>query len=489
MKLFNRTAGILAIALTLLAPAAVAAQSGGKIVIKAGRIITQNGPDIIDGTIVISDGRIQAIGKEAKAPWDAEVIDASDMVAFPGFVEAHTSRGMDRPNENLDVAPFLDVKDSIDPVNFFFEDARRSGITTINVQHGSQCVVGAQGMIVRPLGMTVEEMLVRPNSGVKVCASPKGGKSAATQAQVLRQTFTGLKNELEKLVQEKKDGDDRARREAMYQGRDFEGEDAKGKAMKGTAWTIEGLETVPRVEIDEKILPLLKIVEGDIPVYLNCANPMDVHTGLQIARDNGFLKRTTLVLGSACWKAADEIAEAGVPVILNPTLVHIERDPVTGDEIETFVPGVFRDKGVRFALQSLDSTGRSLWYQAAMCVGYGIPREEALNAVTTTPADLLGLGKRIGTLEQGKDGNVVLFSGDPLSIRSNVEYVVIEGNLAYDRSKDSRQQHLQDGVRPPNTAPSEEVEPEEGENEEKDDEDDDEEDESKKDDDKDEEDQ
>lgn len=487
MNKSTRIAGVLALGLALFAPTAHA-QSGGKIVIKAGRIITQNGPDILDGTIVVVDGRITAIGKDVKAPWDAEVIDASHLTAFPGFVEAHTSRGMDRANENLDVAAFLNVKDSIDPVNFFFEDSRRSGVTTINVQHGSQCVIGAQGMVVKPSGLTVEEMLVRPMSGVKICASPKGGKSAATQAQTLREAFGALRLELEQLVQEQKDGNDRARREALYQGRDLDGEDAEGKAMKGTAWTVAGLENIPRVEIDEKLLPLLKIVEGDVPVYLYCGSPMDVHTGLQIARENGFLKRTTLVVGAACWKAADQIAEAGVPVVLSPGLIHTEQDPVTGDDIETFVPGVFKEKGIRFALQSIDQTNRSLWFQAAMCVGYGMPREDALNSVTTTPAEILGLGKRVGTLEAGKDGNIVLFSGDPLSIRSHVEYVVIEGDLAYDRSKDSREQHLTDGVQPANTAPSEDAGEDEEADSDDEDEDEDEEKTEKKDTDKDEED-
>lgn len=458
MKNTQKNAGLLTLALFAGLATPAFAQSGGKRVINAGRIITQNGPDIVDGTIVIENGRITAIGKDLQVPWDAEVVDASELVAFPGFVEAHASRGMDRPNENLDVAAYLDIRDSIDPVNFYFEDSLRFGVTTINVQHGDNCVIGAQGMIVKPKGLTVEQMMVRPRSGVKVSASPKGGKSPATQAQTLRNAFTDLRMELENLVQEKKDGDDRARREALYQGRDYEGEDGKGKAMKGTAWKVDGLEAIPRVEIDEKLLPLLKIVEGDIPVYLNCESPMAVHTGLTIARENGFLKRTTLVLGSACWKAADEIAESGVPVILSSSLVHIERDPVTGEEKETFVPGVFQEKGVRFALQSRDQTNRSLWFQAAMCVGYGMERADALNAVTRTPAEILGLGKRVGSLEVGKDGNVVLFSGDPLSVTSLVEYVVIEGDLAYDRSQDVRQKHLIEGVQPQNTAPADDVE-------------------------------
>ena len=104
--------------------AGTAGASEGKLVIEAGRIVTLSGPDIEDGRIVIEGGRITAIGKadEVQKPWDAVVIGGPKLVAFPGFVEAHTSQGMDRQNENVDVAPFLDIRDSIDPVAYFFED-------------------------------------------------------------------------------------------------------------------------------------------------------------------------------------------------------------------------------------------------------------------------------------------------------------------------------------------------------------------------------
>src|SRR6185503_20807640 len=126
----------------LLVPALAAtalhsfAQTNGKLVIDAGRIITQAGPDIETGRIVIEGGRIVAVGKadEVEKPWDATVLGGPDLVAFPGFVEAHTSQGMDRQNENIDVAPFLDIRDSIDPVAYFFEDCLRYGMTTVNVQ-------------------------------------------------------------------------------------------------------------------------------------------------------------------------------------------------------------------------------------------------------------------------------------------------------------------------------------------------------------------
>jgi imidazolonepropionase-like amidohydrolase len=441
-----------------------AAHASDKIAIKVGRIITQAGPDILNGVIVIENGKIRYVGNDPKqakgekpaveeVPWDADVLDHPELIAFPGFVEAHSFRGMDRPNENIEVAPFLDVRDSIDPISFYFEDSLRSGITTINIQQGNGCVIGAQGMVVKPSGITIEQMLVKTSSGLKISASPRPGRSRALQAQALRRAFTDLRQHLDKLVQDKKDGKDLDRREALYQGRDPKKEDdKKGRAMEGSAtWKVAGLETIPRGEVDEKEEPLLRLVEGKIAAFVYCDGGVAVELALEIARANGFLANTALVLDGDSWKAADIIAESGVPVILSPNLMYVERDPVTGKEVETFVPSVFKKKNVRFALQSLNTTAQSLWYQAALCVGYGVDRQTALDAVTS--ADILHLGKRLGSIEVGKDGNVLLLSGDPLSVTTTVNYVVLEGKLVYDRSKDVRTKHLIEGVEPQNTAP------------------------------------
>jgi imidazolonepropionase-like amidohydrolase len=452
--------------LTLAVALSSDATAGDKIAIKVGRIITQAGPDILNGVIVIENGKIRYIGTDPKevrgekgatedVPWDAEVLEHPELTAFPGFVEAHSIRGMDRPNENIEVAPFLDVRDSIDPISFYFEDSLRAGITTINIQQGPACVIGGQGMVVKPFGLTIEQMLVKTSSGIKISAASRPGRSRATQAQALRRAFAELHQYLDKLVQDKKDGKDYARREALYQGRDLEKEEnKKGRAMEGSAtWKIAGLETIPRGEIDEKQEPLLRLVEGKIPAFIYCDSGVGVNLALEVARANGFLANTALVLEGDAWKAADLIAESGVPVILSPNLVYTERDPVTGKEIETFVPGVFKKKGVRFALQSLNTTTQSLWYQAALCMGYGLDRQTALDAVTKTSADILRLGKRVGSLEVGKDGNVLLVSGDPLSVTTTVNYVVLEGQLVYDRSKDVRTKHLIEGLEQPNAAP------------------------------------
>ena len=223
-----------------LAPAAIWQGSADKLVVEAGRIITLAGPDVLDGVIVIEGGRITALGPagEVDKPWDAPVIGGPDLVAFPGFVEAHTWRGMDRANENVDVAPFLDIRDSIDPVSYFFEDCLRWGITTVNVQQGNNCVIGGQGMVVRPVGMTVEEMMIRATYGIKMSAAPKSGKSRATQTQALRRAFDELKRYLEDLVTKERDERGYAEREALFQGRDLEGEKSEGRPMGGTSWKV-----------------------------------------------------------------------------------------------------------------------------------------------------------------------------------------------------------------------------------------------------------
>jgi len=456
-QLFSRGAhqalrvSLFGLALAAVTSTASAMSPGGDLVIEAGRIITQAGGEITDGVIVIRDGRIEAIGAadEVERPWDLNVVGGPEFTAYPGFVEAHTSGGMDRANESIDVAPFLNIRDSIDPVSFFFEDVLRNGITTLGVHQGNNCVIGARGMVVRPVGRTVEELMVIGEFGLKLSAAPKSGSSRATQAQALRVAFDDLKSYLEDSVGERRYDGDKAKREALYQGRELDEEESKGRAMGGTAWKVDGLELIPRGELDVKQRPLLELVEGNYAAFIYCGAPMDVHLALEIARDNGFLHRTTLVLDNSCWKAADIIAEAGVSVVLDSAMTHIERDPYTGKEIETVVPRVFADRGVRFALSSNNASSQSLWYQAALANGLGIERSAALDAVTVIPAEILGLGDRVGSLQVGFDGNVVLSSGDPLSTTSWVEAVVVEGEQVYDRKTDARNQHLFEGQTPP----------------------------------------
>jgi ribosomal protein L12E/L44/L45/RPP1/RPP2 len=140
--------------------------------------------------------------------------------------------------------------------------------------------------------------------------------------------------------------------------------------------------------------------------------------------------------------------------VLEGPLLDVQRDAVTGEEIETFVPKVLAEKGVRFALSSEDPNTRAPAYQAALAMAHGLERGAALDAVTRIPAEILGLGNEVGSLEKGKLGNVLLYSGDPLSVTAWVEQVVLEGKVVYERAKDVRNKHLLEGVQPAGTAPA-----------------------------------
>ena len=459
---FSKTSLILTGALCANLFTSANAAPGDKLVIEAGHIITQAGEDIENGVIVVDNGRIVAIGAAdaIERPWDAVVLGGPEYTVAPGFVEALSWNGMDRPNENLDVTPFLDVRDSIDPVHFYFEDCKRWGITTINVQQGTNTVVAGQGRIVKPVGMTVEEMTVRPNFGHMISLDPKSGKSRATQRQTLRDAFRDLRRDLQDMVEGKRDDANTARREAMAQGREQDETKNPGRAMTGSGWKVDGLEMVDRSEIDAKLLPLLDMVEGRSYTFLYCGAPMDVQPAIDFARANGLADRAALLIDDSCWKAADAIAASGMPVILDSDLIHVETDPITEEETETFVPKVFADKGIRFALRSANSSTNSLWFQAALCVANGMTREQALAAVTTSPASILGLSKEIGSLEVGKAANVLLLTGDPLDVTSKVHQVVIDGAVIYDHTKDTRNRHLLQGEAPrgASAAETEEVE-------------------------------
>ena len=151
------------------------------------------------------------------------------------------------------------------------------------------------------------------------------------------------------------------------------------------------------------------------------------------------------MVGGECYKAVEELKQAARPIVLPPQLLYRETSPLTGEVRETFVPKKFFYAELEFALVPGPDDSyaeRMLTYQAARCVRHGIPRDVALRAITLTPAKMLGLQDRLGSIEPGKDAHLVVFSGDPLDFDSVVETVFIDGIPAYEREKDVRLQRL-----------------------------------------------
>ncbi|MEO0483574.1 MAG: amidohydrolase family protein [Planctomycetota bacterium] len=407
------------------------AQAPTKIAITGGRIITVSGDDIAQGTVVVDNGRITAVGADVEIPFDAVEYDATGKVVFPGMIHPHAAGGMDVPNESQPVTPFLNVYDAIDPSRRFFEDALRDGVTTVHASPANNTVIGGVTRVVRPIGLSIAEMTVSADAAMKMSVTPKRGYDRMRQMLELREAFHTLDRKLEDLAEKRFEEDaeenDRTVRESPEERRE------QGRAL------------IRDEDLGDDTRNLVRMRRGDMAAWIYAGAATDVGPALKITEDQELTDRTTLVLGATAHKAFGELEGKGIGVVLDESLFDRERDPFTGDIRETFVPKKAHDAGLLFALQPSPSSSlaeRYLNYQAAVCVRNGVPRDAALKAITMNPAELLGLGDDLGSIDEGKIGNLVVFSGDPLDFNSWVEMVFIDGILAYERSKDHRLKEL-----------------------------------------------
>jgi imidazolonepropionase-like amidohydrolase len=419
----------LSAAASLLLAAAALAAPPAKVALKGGRIIPVVGDDIPKGTVLIENGKIAAIGPEAdvQIPFDAMEVDCTGKVLMPGLVDPHSARGLDVANETIPVTPFLNTYDAIDPARVYFEDALRDGVTTVHVMVANETVIGAVSRVVRPIGLTVDEMTVRPDVALKFSTSPRTGADRMTQLALMREAFLDLQDSTARLAEKKYEDSLKKDEKKIDVG--------PAEARK------RGLPLLEDSDYDDKYLNLARAKRGDLGAWFYCGAATDVAPAIRIATDEGLLEHTVFVLGSDAHRAVAELAKAKRPVVLDESLFHRDRDEMTGKIKETFVPKVFFDAGLPFALQpnpNASMAERYLTYQAAVCVRNGVPRQAALESITINPAKFVGMGDRLGSLEKDKIANVVVLSGDPLDFNSWVELVYIDGIRAYDRAKDIR---------------------------------------------------
>lgn len=400
----------LVLALLVLAAPFAAPPKDDVVVVKAGRIITVSGEEIVDGVIVIREGKIEAVGKGLEVPWDAKVIDVSKQTVVPGYVETHTSRGVDRANENVPSVPFVSTFDSVNPLDPYFEDSLRQGITTMFVSPGNGTMIGGQGCVLKPVGSITETMTLVKNHALKLSLDPRPGMSRMAHLAALRR-------ELDEVLDFLKDHEEK-RREVPT---------AAGGAPAGPA---------PEMEIKREVMA--KFLQGKLTAFVYCPTASDVLRAIELSKKYKF--RMKLVLGRDTWKAADDIAKEKLDVILPADMIFWETDEEKHEEVLRVLPAIFAKAGVKFAFQTESSATGSgyLWYQAAAAVRHGLSRADAIKAVTRIPAEILGIEARVGTIEKGKDANLVVLTGDPLDARTWVDQVIVEGKTVYERSKDTK---------------------------------------------------
>ncbi len=208
-------------------------------------------------------------------------------------------------------------------------------------------------------------------------------------------------------------------------------------------------QSTPEKKVESELdKALFAVLSGDLPAIIYCEKAMDVGQAMRLIKEYNLTAK--LVLGRECYKAAEQVAKLGLPVVLDSDLVFWEEDPRTKQETKIIVPKFFLDQNVKFVFQ-VGRSGNStlgnnyLWYQAATAVKYGMPEQEALEALTTTPAKLHNIDKFVGTIEAGKDGDLVILSGDPLKIDTWVEKTIVNGEVVYDKTEDKQLERLLTG--------------------------------------------
>ena len=422
----------------LILTASLAAASDEIVVLKVGRAITAAGKDIEKATIVIEGGRIKSIGAAAETPRTARVVEMPKAVAMPGIVDVPRVNGLRVSNERLANVPYVTVLDGIDPSSPGLENARRHGVTTVHCIAGNVTRFGGQGAVIRTSGRTVDELLVKSPSAMKMSLQPAAGENRMGNIAALRKSFYDFYTRMMALQ-------DTGGKAPLLKKKDRSLTDL---VRSRPNWDEIDWKKIPDDKVSERDKPMRDLVQGKLRGFINCPTASDVFKAFELI-DTHHLD-ATLVLGSDAWKLGKVLAarkNLGA-VVLNPLLEIWERDPGTGGEKRRLTPVRLHKAGIDFALQAVTDSnfntgpyfGRSgpyhHWYQASRLVQYGLSRDEAIKTITLAPAKILGLDHRIGSLEAGKDANIAIFSGDPLDARSWVERVFIEGREVYNRSKD-----------------------------------------------------
>jgi len=395
------------------------------LVIKGGTFLTPE-ERIEGGALLIEDGKILEVGKEINIPPDAEVIDAQGKFITPGLIDAHCHTGLfpdgvgheqSDGNEMTDpVTPHLRAIDAIHPEDMAFDDLRRAGVTTINTGPGSANVVGGQTAIVKTWGRTVEEMLVRAPAAMKMALgeNPKRvygeqKKTPSTRmgnAAVLREWLTKAQNYLERW--------ERYRRRL-----------AECKA---------GEKEPEPPERDLRLEELARVLKGEIPAHIHAHRADDILTALRIADEFG-IKKLVLIHATEGYKVADILAERGVPCVVGPILFSRRKYELRGMTPKN--PAILSRAGVKVAIQTDQiSAVKYILFDAALAIREGMDEKEALKAITIYPAEILGVADRVGSLEPGKDADLVILSAHPFELtKSRVEVVLIDGKIVYQEKK------------------------------------------------------
>jgi imidazolonepropionase-like amidohydrolase len=389
--------------------------ASGTVAIVGGRVVPINGDPIDDGTVLVTDGKITAVGVGLPVPDGVPVISAHGSWVLPGFIEAHGHVGVHEEAEGWagsdsneltePVTAHVRALDAINPADLGFRDAVSGGVLAVNVNPGSGNPIGGQTAALKCWGRTVDEMLLRAPAGMKSALgeNPKRvygerKQTPATRlgtAAVIRGALVDAANYLARL-------------------------DAEGRKPED--------ERKP-IDRDLKLEALGKVLRREIPWRQHCHRADDIATALRIAEEFGY--ELVIDHGTEAHLLADILAAKNIPVIIGPLFTSRSKVELRNRSLDN--PGKLAAAGVTIAITTDHPVVpiNFLAHQAALSVKHGLDRDTALQALTINPAHIIGIDDRLGSIEPGKDADLVVWSGDPLDVLSRVEHALIDGTEIY----------------------------------------------------------
>lgn len=368
------------------------------LAIKGGRIYTAAGPVLERGTVLIEQGKIVAVGGDIEIPAGYKVVDATNKIVMPGFIDAHCHLGLleevyqvgDDANETTDpITPHLRALDGINPADLAFSDALAGGVTTAVVAPGSANIIGGEMVAIKTSGRIIDEMIIKSPVGMKAALgeNPKRVYGAEKKVPSTRMANASL-------------------------------------LRKTLAETINYMHK-ESAEQDWRLKALVPVIKREIPLRVHAHRADDIMTAVRIAEE--FNIKIVIEHCTEGYKVADVLAAKQIPVVIGPIIANRAKVEMQGLVLENAVE-LYR-AGVKLAVMTdhPEVPIQLLSLSAALTVRGGLPEAEAIKAITINPAEILGLDHQVGSLERGKDADVTVLDREIFDVRCHVEQVFTNG--------------------------------------------------------------
>jgi imidazolonepropionase-like amidohydrolase len=385
--------------------------------IRNARIVTVTGPVIERGTVVISNGRITAVGANVSVPAGAKIIDATNLSVYPGMIDSGTALGL---TEIGSVAGSNDISEigsnnanirvdvALHPDTTHIPVTRVNGITTaLTAPRGG--MIAGQSALINLDGWVPQDMILKSPVAMHINwpGAGGGGGFGGFGGFGQQRNLAEVRREQERQIESLK--------KILRDARAYA--DAKDARAKDAS--------LPKLATDLKMEGLIPVVRGQMPVVVTLNLERDIKAAIAFADE---MKIKMILAGAIdAYKVADQLKAKNIPVIVGEVLRMPAREDDPYDAPFTNA-GLLSKAGVKIAFQTGESAHvRELPYNVGMAAAFGLPKEEALKAVTIYPAEIFGVADRIGSIEQGKIANLIVTDGDPLEIRTHVRYLFING--------------------------------------------------------------